>query len=137
MADLGPRRDRKAGRNEAIGALKKISDSHIDLLKAQQAIRDSAAFAFGSACVEFEMEKAKLALLDGQNKVLRYGAVCFELDGHRDRCMKIIVRSMARQKTIGDAALRCAEIDPNSATFTIDLAAGAVLVLNGQEWGPA
>ena len=114
--------------------MKKISEKYLAQLKMQQSVRDSAAYAFGSASVEFEIEKAKLVMLKGNDKTLRYGALCFELDGHRERCMKIVARSMKEQKKIGDAAMRESGIDPDPATFTIDLATGVVQQLVGADW---
>jgi len=114
--------------------VKKISDSHLDQLKAQQAVRDAAAFAFGSASIEFELEKHRIFAPGQEDKTLRYGALCVELDGHRERCLLIVARSKKLTDALGSEAMREAGVDPESATYTIDLSTGAVLRLEGQTY---
>ena len=111
----------------------KIADDLLAKLVAQLAIRDSAAMALGQAHVEFELARARM-VAEGTISNLTYGALHVELDGHRERCMKIYARSMKEQGVIGNAALRAAGVDLDASTVTIDLATGVVMRLEGDKW---
>lgn len=118
----------------------KIDDKSLEGIKEQAGIRDAAAFALGVALAEYEIEKVKISEnkeFSNEQSLLRLGAVQSEFDGHRDLHMKIVMRSRARQKALGDAALAAVGLQTgNGREFTIDLSSGDVLELLAGAWIP-
>lgn len=115
--------------------MKSIDPTMLARLRSLQAQRDRCAAAIGAAYVEFELAKARLLAESKQDMLPRMGAALVEFEAVRLREMNKVTASSARQKEVGDAALRDVGIDPNDPrTHTIDLESGRVMVLIDGRW---
>jgi hypothetical protein len=108
----------------------------MDAVKAIRALRerrDQYACSIGRALVEGEEYRKSLRFGRKANDLKR-GASLVEFERIKARYMQKIDENGAEEVAIATGALRDAGVDPDGATYMIDVNNGCVLVLRAGEW---
>jgi hypothetical protein len=113
--------------------MKTVTMEEVKLIRALRQRRDEYACAIGRALVEGEQYRRELKFGRRVNDEKR-GASLVEFERIKSNYMAKIDANGAEEVGVATQALRAAGVDPESATYSIDVNNGRILKLVGGVW---